>query len=300
MVLTATACHSQKRSATSIQTSIAASNEEVDKDAGAPLNMDSVGTLHQSCPSDMVEIEGEYCSKLETKCLYNVDADGKRMPGPGNPLWSCGEYASPAICSGPKVHMHFCIDRFEYPNKEGQLPQDWMSWFDVKRGCESIGKRLCTAKEWTLAAEGPHMHPLPYGDGYHRDNRICNFDRHYSDIYKIPEFQALGLKGIDVFQSKRPDDKMSQALRLFLVPSGSMPDCHSDYGVHDMAGNLDEEVYNEDGTACLNKTTGNCISGLKGGHVWHVRNASRPMTTIHGETFSWYETSGRCCSNASK
>ena len=269
---------------------------EVDKDAGAPLINDQVGQIHQACPSDMVEIEGEYCPNLQIKCLFNVDIDGNRKPGPGDLTWACGEYQNPTVClSKQKISMHFCMDRYEWPNRFGQKPQDWMTYQSAKIATAAIGKRLCTAREWTLAAEGPNMHPVPYGDGYHRNNHICNFDRHYSDVYELPEFKALGLKGIDVFQAKSPNDKMSQALRLFLVPSGSMPDCHSDYGVYDMAGNIDEEVFNEGGTTCLTKSTGNCISGLKGGHVWHVRNASRPMTTVHGETFGWYETSTRGC-----
>lgn len=247
------------------------------------------------CPDDMVEIDGFYCPNLQVKCLYNVDIDGKRLPGAGSLSSACGEYQNPTVClSKERQHMHFCIDRYEYPNHKGSIPQDWMTWYSAKNACESIGKRLTTAKEWTLAAEGPNDHPLPYGDGFHRNSKMCNFDRHFSDIYDLPEYKALHLHGIDVFKAKSPNDAMSKALRLFLVPSGSMPDCHSDFGVYDMSGNLDEEVINEGGGDCSNHTTGNCISGLKGGHVWHVRNASRPMTTAHGQNFGWYETSSRC------
>lgn len=296
IVLAATACHAQKHSTTAIQNSIAASNEDLDRDAEAPLNMDNVGELHQSCPPDMVEIEGDYCSNLQAKCLYNVDGDGKRMPGPGNPLWSCGEYEEPTVCIGPKVHMHFCMDKYEWPNHPGEKPQDWMTWYDAKKATESVGKRLCTAHEWTMVAEGRNYHPLAYGDGYHR-NHMCNIDRHYSDVTDTEEFKALGLKRIDVFQSRRPDDKMSQALRLFLEPVGSMLDCHSDYGVYDMAGNIDEWVVNEGGiTSCSNpKGCDGWISGLKGGHEWHVRQNAFAMTTHHGPTFGWYETGSRAC-----
>lgn len=250
----------------------------------------------QSCPEDMVEVDGEFCPQVEEKCLYNVDINGVHDSKPANDLWSCGEFKSPTVCkSKEKIHMHYCIDRYEWPNKAGQIPQDWMTWYDAKKAVESVGKRLCTAREWTLAAEGPNMHPLPYGDGFHRNNSVCNFDRHYSDVKDLPAYQALNIKSIDVFRSRRPDDDMSKALRLFLVPSGSEPNCASDYGVHDMAGNIDEWVVNEGGTTCVAKSSGNCISGLKGGHVWHVRNASRPMTTAHGEGFGWYETGTRAC-----
>jgi len=229
----------------------------------------------------MVEIDGYYCPNEEVVCLYNTDNDGNRLPGPGDTGKACGEYKYPTRCLSDKVHMHFCIDRYEWPNKVGQIPQDWMNYYDAERAVTSVGKRICTHKEWTLAAEGPDMHPLPYGDGYHRDKSKCNFDN------KNP--------GIDVFQSKRPDDETSKKLRALLVPSGSK-DCISDFGVHDMSGNIDEWVVNESSQdMCIVKTTGNCRTGLMGGHIWHVRNASRPMTTAHGAGFSWYETGARAC-----
>lgn len=250
-----------------------------------------------ACPGGMVLVDGDYCPNLQVRCLYNVDANGNHIAGLASPLWACGEYQNPTVCKSVPVHMRFCMDRYEWPNIKGQVPKDWMSFTQAKKELSMAGKRLCTAKEWTLAAEGPNRHPLPYSNGYHRDSSVCNFDRHYTDVTTTDAFKALGLHSINVEQARTPNDKMSQALRMFLVPSGSMPDCHSDYGVYDMAGNVDELVLNEGGTTCINKSTGNCISGLKGGHVWHVRNASRPMTTAHGEGFGWYETGARACSN---
>lgn len=240
----------------------------------------NVQVIASACPSDMVEIEGDYCPNLQTECLYNIDMDGtKHYPGDIN--LACGEYKNPSKCLSNTVHMHYCIDRFEWPNKEGTVPKDWMTFFDAQKAVESVGKRICTHKEWTLAAEGKNTHPLPYGNGYRRQ-RLCNFDN--------PN------PGIDVFQSKRPDDEASAKLRALLVPSGSMVDCVSDFGVHDMSGNIDEWVVNESSQdMCIAKTSGNCRTGLMGGHIWHVRNASRPMTTAHGAGFGWYETGARAC-----
>jgi formylglycine-generating enzyme len=258
-----------------------------DKDGGPPAQA-SQPVQAGVCPSDMIEVQGDYCPKVEEKCLYNVDAHGVRQKGPADDLWSCGEFQSPTVCKSDKlVHMHYCIDKYEWPNKEGQVPQDWMTWYDAKKAVASVGKRLCTAREWTLAAEGPDMHPIPYGDGFHRNSQTCNIDRHFGDF--------PGVK-IDVFQSRSPNDEMSQRLRAFLVPSGSKPDCVSDYGVHDMAGNVDEWVENVGGiTSCPKGRCSGWISGLKGGHIWHVRQASRPMTDAHGPTFGWYETGTRAC-----
>lgn len=241
-----------------------------------------------SCPNDMVEIEGDYCTEEKQVCLFNVDRKGKHLPGPVSLDNACGEF-KPSVCTGSKIHMHFCMDKYEWPNQEGQKPQDWMTYYDARKAVSSVGKRLCTHREWSLAAEGPHMHPLPYGDGFHRDSTKCNFDN------KNP--------GIDVFKSKRPDDETSEALRDLLVPAGSK-DCVSDFGVHDMAGNVDEWVVNEasqllecPAEALKANKCGQQFyrSGLMGGHIWHVRNASRPMTTAHNASFGWYETGTRAC-----
>src|SRR5207237_701579 len=96
-------------------------------------------------------------------------------------------------------------------------------------------------------------------------------------------FDRLFPIGLDVFKAKSPGDATSQLLRDLLVPSGSQTTCVSDYSVYDMAGNIDEWVKTE--------TSQGYLTGLKGGHYWHVRNASRPTTTAHdGRVFAWYET----------
>jgi hypothetical protein len=227
------------------------------------------------CPSDMVLIDGDWCPKVSERCLYNVDNDGNRLPGSGNDMWACGEFEYPSVClSKTRVHMRYCIDRFEYPNKEGQIPQDWMAFYDAEKAAKVLGKRMCLRNEWTLAAEGPNLHPLPYGDGYHRDKTACNFDN------PMP-------RNVDVFKATTPNSPMSQILRSLLVPSGSNSRCVSDYGVHDMAGNIDEFTINETGSPY--------VSALKGGHIWHIRAGSRFETLAHGPTFAWYETGTRLC-----
>lgn len=227
------------------------------------------------CPDDMVEVEGDYCPNVEQVCLRWVGIHGQTVKESGSQTGRCGEFQKPSRClSKQTVHKHFCIDTYEYPNTAGQRPRSWMTWYDAKSALEARGERLCTADEWTLACEGPDMQPYPYGDGYTRDRAACNFDN------PVP-------KGLDVFNAKRPTDLTSLALDWMLAPAGSMPGCVSPYGVYDMVGNLDELVVNESGHPYK--------SGLKGGHVFGVRNACRPMTTGHNEGFGWYETSTRGC-----
>lgn len=235
-------------------------------------------TADSSCPNGTVLVEGDYCTNVEQVCLKWVDVYGRQTeaPGPGT-TGRCGEWKYPAKCLGKKVHKRFCIDVYEYPNVKGEKPRSWMTWETMKVACEGQGKRLCTRNEWTFACEGPDMKPYPYGDGYHRDKKACNFDN------VVPE-------GVDVFKARAPGDEMTKRLDELLVPAGSMPACVSPFGVHDMVGNIDESVINETGHPY--------VSGLMSGHVFGVRNACRPMTEIHGPTFGWYETGGRCCAEA--
>lgn len=231
------------------------------------------------CPQGMIEVEGEYCPHVEQICLRWVEADGSpaETPPPGK-TGRCGEWKFPSRCLSARTeHRRFCIDKFEYPNVEGQRPQSWMTWHDVKSACAAQGKRMCTRSEWTFACEGTEMKPYPYGDGYHRDRTACNFDNPMPAEIK------------DIHKVTRRDSPQGRLLDGLLVPSGSMPRCVSPFGVYDMVGNIDEQIVNEAGRPY--------ISGLMSGHVFGVRNACRPMTEAHGPEFSWYETGGRCCSD---
>jgi formylglycine-generating enzyme required for sulfatase activity len=58
-----------------------------------------------------------------------------------------------------------------------------------------------------------------------------------------------------------------------------------------MTGNVDEWVKNETG-----KCSPHC-SGLKGGYWGPIRARCRPMTTFHGEGYSYYQNGFRCCAD---
>jgi len=231
---------------------------------------DEVPTATSSslCPDDMVEISGNYCPDVIQECL-NLDMSVHNANG----FVRCLEFA-PTKCMSPnnkKINMHFCMDKFEYPNKEGIKPDIMITWYDVKKGCEEQNKRLCVDNEWTLACEGPDMLPYPYG--LKRDVNACNIDHP-----QRPWFDASK-------SAMTPDivEKLDQR-----VTSGSMPACVSYYGVHDMTGNVDEYVVNSSGKPY--------VSGLKGGHwVIGARNKCRPETLAHGPTTVFYEIGGRCC-----
>src|SRR4030095_9554800 len=90
----------------------------------------------------------------------------------------CLRYEEPTQCfSKKRTHMRFCIDRYEWPNHEGELPIHLVSWLAATDKCAAAGKRLCNEHEFNFACEGEAM--LPYTYGYVRDAEKCAIDKPY-------------------------------------------------------------------------------------------------------------------------
>lgn len=222
------------------------------------------GDRISACPADMIEVVGDYCPSVEQRCLRWLDPDTKLR---------CAEFAE-SKCTSKTIRKHFCIDKYEYPNKAGVLPEVMKTWYDAQNACKAQGKRLCGSSEWTLACEGQEHLPYPYG--YERNADACNIDKPHLAVNE----GALSNPATRAAEAARLDQR---------VPSGSMESCVSPYGVHDMAGNVDEWVLNESRTPYQ--------SGSKGGYWGPVRTRCRPMTVAHYELFSFYQLGFRCCAN---
>ena len=177
----------------------------------------------------------------------------------------------------PREAMHFCVDRFEYPNRRGAYPWIMMSWDDARGLCVAQSKRLCTEAEWTFACEGEEATPYPYG--YERDSDACVIDRPWRPVH------AEALQPPDTEQAMAELDRLWQG-----EPSGARPRCRSPFGVYDMTGNVDEWT--------TSVVPGERPSILKGGYWGPVRTRCRPSTRAHGQTFAFYQLGFRCCSDA--
>jgi hypothetical protein len=243
--------------------------------AGPATNLDDehepppkrVDAGHHACPADMVEVAGDYCPELDQRCMQWIPSEKGAE--------RCGVFAPSSACKQPTVKKHFCIDRYEYPNRKSEMPAVMKTWAEGVDACHAIGKRLCGDSEWTLACEGQKRLPYPYG--VKRDSKACNIDKN--------------LPAVDQYALADPRRAQAEVVRLWQgEASGSRPGCVSPYGVADMTGNVDEWVVNESGKPFK--------SGLKGGYWGPVRARCRPMTTGHGETFPFYQTGFRCCADA--
>lgn len=174
--------------------------------------------------------------------------------------------------------MHFCIDRFEYPNQKGQYPIIMANFNEAADRCAAEGKRLCDEAEWTFACEGEEAVPYPYG--YTRDPKACLVDLPWR------AFNERAMYPRDGASARAELDKLWQG-----VPSGSRSACRSPFGVYDLAGNVDEWARSV-------RATGR-RSILKGGYWGPVRTRCRPSTRSHDESHTFYQQGFRCCGDLS-
>lgn len=262
-------------------------------DAGASDAGKLPGTS-EGCPDDMLLVDGMYCPDVEQICLEhhqefdNDEAKKKKKRASGEESGAstvserCLRYKDPSRClSKNKTHLRFCMDRYEWPNKKGELPALLVSWVDAKKECEAIGKRLCMEAEFNLACEGEEL--LPYTYGYARDPKKCNIDKPYRKREKTLKKYARCMKDP---VCKAELEKLDQR-----VPTGSMPECVSPFGVYDLNGNINEWVVRP-------KQEYPNRSGLKGGWWGPVRGRCRPTVGFHKEEDFGYEEGFRCCKDA--
>jgi sulfatase modifying factor 1 len=212
------------------------------------------------CPDGMAMIEGDYCPRVEQRCVRWLDPPGRFHE------YRCAEYAQPARCTAPRVHKRFCIDRRERTAPETGLPLNVQSWTDARHACEGAGARVCMESEWTFACEGEEMRPYPYG--WSRAADKCNADRR------------------DLLVPGNPG-----RIRDERDPSGAHPECTSPFGVLDMAGNVAEWV-------SVDGVPAGAVVVQKGNWWQPGKHACRDAQGGHDRFYKGTETGFRCCEDA--
>lgn len=231
------------------------------------------------CPAGMVWVHGDYCPSVEQRCLEHHPEYLMRRHDP-TVSERCLRYAEPTRCLGPRRHLSYCMDRFEYPNRPGELPRVLTSWLEARELCAAAGKRLCDEDEFNFACEGPDM--LPYATGYHRDPEACNIDRPYRQPNHSRRMKTYDHCPVDTWCAAELA-RLDQRHRI-----GERVTCVSWSGVVDLNGNVNEWVVRP-GQRPPNR------SGLKGGWWGPVRNRCRPTVGFHKENDYGYEAGFRCC-----
>ncbi|MBU1626388.1 formylglycine-generating enzyme family protein [bacterium] len=137
--------------------------------------------IFSGCPSDMLSIpEGEFT-------MGDTSGWGFEDEKPAHDV----------------IIGSYCIDKYEYPNIAGEIPEFSITYYEMESFCLDSGKRLCTEAEWERACSGPDNNFYPYGNDY--DDTKCY---------------------VDYLSESTP------------VPSGDNPDCKSGYDVYDMSGSV--------------------------------------------------------------
>lgn len=253
----------------------------VSEESESAAQVDAAEGNRGACPAGMVDVRGQMKTEAEGS------ASIEELQNETCTAWIQREF--PERCASfdaarwrarsstlPAEPMHFCIDRFEYPNSKGQYPVIMVSWHEARALCAGEGKRLCTETEWSFACEGEEAMPYPYG--YERDPSACVVDRPWLPYHD----GALRERASDA--AMRELDALWQGLA-----SGASPRCRSPFGVYDMTGNVDEWTVSRrpEGRASI----------LKGGYWGPVRARCRASTAAHDEDYFFYQQGFRCCSS---
>jgi hypothetical protein len=217
----------------------------------------------EPCPADMQLVVGRHYENVERVCLrFSQDTCWEYLP------WL-------AAYEGRETPIAVCMDRFEWPNREGELPPVMMRFTEAEASCRAVGKRLCTEFEWETACEGPDV--LPFGYGHAFEPGRCVNDKPYKS------YDAGRLA------SRDDDVRDEETRRLYQAePTGSRARCASAFGVHDLLGNVEEWVR-------TSRPEWPYDSSLKGGYWAKPRSACRGTNDSHAPSFRFYEIGFRCC-----
>jgi hypothetical protein len=211
------------------------------------------------------------------------------------------EAEAEAGCPSEMVQVEsFCIDRFEAPNREGELPLVMYSFVESERWCSRRGKRLCFDDEWTRACAGPLETKYPYGEVHARGT--CNDDETWRlyDQAKLNGWplatSSVEIESLSELLSAAREVSSAGALAADHVewlyqaePAGANAGCVSTEGAFDTQGNVEEWTRRRDGG------DGPDFSGNLKGRYWAEARTCQSGVKTHGNGFRFYEIGFRCC-----
>jgi hypothetical protein len=126
----------------------------------------------------------------------------------------------------------FCIDKYEWPNKEGGKPQSNVTLAQAMDSCFTAGKRLCSALEWESACSGTYNWRYPYGDKYSQKACVTQGKkrRKSGDAGECRSWNAAyDMVGnlAEWTSTKAPEDKGFNIVKGGFWESGSRGSCNS-------------------------------------------------------------------------
>jgi formylglycine-generating enzyme len=135
---------------------------------------------------------------------------------------AAGDCLEPPYASG--------ATRFDQPN----FPVVMVSWYDATNYCRWVGGRLPTEAEWERAARGPKRRRFPWGNVY--NGILANHGKILGELTHHDPRALWLVAG----SSEEPDETDGF---MELAPVASFRDGRTTEGVMDLAGNVEEWVF---------------------------------------------------------
>lgn len=243
-------------------------------------------------PSDTIESEDTHETGDSQDTVDSGETeDTEKLPGP------CP--AGMLLVQPDHGVEAFCMDTYEAPNVEGELPFVMFNLSQSEAWCEARSKRLCYDDEWQAACEGLEKTSYPYGE--EREPGVCNDDEtwltynqslldlwpwsmDFTTVERLDELlQFVSTTGTNGERAADHVEALYQG-----EEGGQNPGCTNEHGVMDTIGNVEEWTLRRDGG--LTDYHGN----LKG-RYWADTRDCQDNITSHGDGFRFYEIGFRCC-----
>ncbi len=197
-----------------------------------------------------------------------------------------------------------CMDRYEAPNLEGELPLVMLNFDEAEAWCTRHDKRLCYDDEWTFTCGGPEGYQYPYGDV--REPGLCN-DAKTWKVYNQTllsgwpyTFDGSGYDSLEalfdgVSQASASAKAAADHVRdLYQAEAaGTYPACLGVGAVRDLTGSVEEWTRRRDGGQAQ-------FHGNLKGRYWADTRTCQNNIITHGDGFRFYEIGFRCCREPSE
>jgi formylglycine-generating enzyme len=229
-------------------------------DAALHPRSDRAAPPPSRCPSDMVDVAGEFCIDRYEAVLVDHDEERPLSPyyhptraktrssyadwsklAPEELTWFGPARVRPPLLPLPPAWQLRTNFSPRAKSERGVFPQGYLSGEIARLACENAGKRLCREEEWVRACRGDSDLDFPYGEVYEAD--ACNITRE--------RHPAALLHGNASINHRDPRlNLVADGDGPLLRRTGDTPRCASRWGddaIYDMVGNIDEWIDDESG-----------------------------------------------------